>query len=345
MVTVFCSKQDCTIADTGTCLESFEDPISDCQFYSEKEVEGVEPSLLHTSTHEASQDIGTQSTVRQFHPALELGMEDVIELMRTRYTHLIGILGSWNAGKTCFLSSLYLLAIHGLLPEYLFTWSLTLRGFEERARGVRKWKEGILPEKLVDHTVLQDERSPAFMHLALRERRSGRRVDLLLTDLPGEWSKRLIERVDASERFSFLQRADGIVIVIEGPLLESSESRNPEVRKGKLLLQRLAENVSLDRTIPLVLLVSKCDLLGKLGKELPSGVEEVANYAIELGFTPKIVLATAFSTNPSKVESGTGIADTIKAIIDHELPLAQQLERELNSNRAFGRFRLYEPKE
>src|SRR5690349_12991431 len=127
---------------------------------------------------------------RKFHTGLELGTEDALEITQSRYAHLIGVLGSYDAGKTCFLLSLYLMASRGVLPaKYAFAGSLTLKGFEDRARRLREWKGGALPSQLVDHTSLADPRRPGLLHLALRQRSGERkRYDLLLTDLPGEWS-------------------------------------------------------------------------------------------------------------------------------------------------------------
>ena len=122
--------------------------------------------------------------------------------MRRRYTHLIGVLGSNKVGKTCLLASLYLLASHGnLLPEFYFAGSLTLQGFEDRVRDLRGWEQGGLPDKLVERTHLQDPRRPALMHLCLKEKKpNGRWLDLLLTDLPGEWTNDLIEHESNAAR-------------------------------------------------------------------------------------------------------------------------------------------------
>jgi hypothetical protein len=133
---------------------------------------------------------------RQFHPGRELGLEDALAVTRARYGHLVGLLGPSNAGKTCFLTSLYLQACPGMLsPDFRFAGSLTIQGFELRARRLRTWTKGSLPEQLADHTVLADPRKAAFMHVSLdRPADPGKRVELLISDLPGEWSSELINR-------------------------------------------------------------------------------------------------------------------------------------------------------
>ena len=68
-------------------------------------------------------------SVRQFHIGNELGTSDLVTITRRRYSYLIGILGSTNAGKTCLLSALYLLASHGeLMPDYRFAGSSYFAG-------------------------------------------------------------------------------------------------------------------------------------------------------------------------------------------------------------------------
>jgi len=229
----------------------------------------------------------------------------------------VGILGPSNAGKTCFLTSLYLQACHGMLPPgFRFAGSLTLQGFELRARRLRSWAKASLPEQLADHTVLTDPRRPAFMHLALdRSAQPGGRVELLLSDLPGEWSTQLINRADTARRFNFLERADTLVVVVEGPKLAQKATQHAEVMSAKLLLQRLAETVRVDPRVPLILLVSKCD---ELDMKLPGVLAEVEELARKLGFHPVTIPTAAISRRPDRVPNGQGVLDVVRAIIAPE---------------------------
>ncbi|MEN6449162.1 MAG: hypothetical protein ABFC96_01600 [Thermoguttaceae bacterium] len=242
-----------------------------------------------------------------------MGNDDAAVVMRARYTHLITVLGCYNAGKTCFLNSLYLLASsNGLLPDYRFAGSLTLPGFENRARLLRKWPDGPLPPSLADHTALSDPRSPAFLHLALQ---SGpqykRQFDLLFTDLPGEWTEALIRRASDAERFRFVCRADGIIVVIDGQAI-ISEQRHAEAHRTRLLLDRLAGNLEVDRDIPLVLLISKSDLLPD---PRPDELSALRDYASGLGFSPELVFCAAFSSRYAEMPHGTGVKEVIGKVL------------------------------
>lgn len=341
MTKVSCKNEDCTVTQTGICLQGHK-KLSECPDFERVE-ESVSPEVIDSKSDEMELSETTAKPImRRFHSGNELDIEDVTDIMRGHYTHLIGILGAYNAGKTCFLSSLYLMASCGeLQPDYLFAGSFTLPGFEIRARRLRKWSSGTLPEKLTDHTYLQDPNIPAFMHLALQEKGvRGRRHELLLTDLPGEWSTSLVDRAETASRFEFLKRADGIIFVIEGPLLALSESRNAEIFRAKLLLKRLIYNVQVDKHVPLVILISKCDILNM---KAPDGVSQIKDEAMELGFNATVILAASFSSVPDKIPSGTGVLKAFETILNYnwpktELPLMPS--DKISTSRSFGRFRL-----
>lgn len=332
-----CNKQDCTIAETAKCLEGHEPP-STCPHYivfaDTNTLPSLEPSLQVASVAPLT------SPPRRFHAGFELGTQDAAEIMCGHYTHLIGIVGCTNVGKTCFLSSLYLLASHGhLRPDYLFAGSLTLQGFEDRVRLLRKWADGILPDKLAEHTTLQNPRQPAFVHLALREPAdSGRRLELLLTDLPGEWFSSLINHSETAARFSFLKRTDGIIFVVDGPLLAQPTNRHAELLKSKILLDRLSNSVGVSHDVPFVLLVSKCDLLLSTGN-MPE-IVQIRDDAVSFGFKPTVIWSAAFSSQSEKIKSGTGVKETIKTIVSQAgLPAARSWAgSSISGDRAFGRF-------
>lgn len=275
-----------------------------------------------------------------FHPGFELGTDEADELMRTNYyVHLIGILGTEKVGKTCFLTSLYMLLAHGYLPRHKFAGSQTLRGFEDRARGLRKWEAGVLPDKFVPRTQLQDPRNPAFMHLGLFESDgTGRRVEILLTDLPGEWSETLIDRADTANRFEFLARADGIILMIDGPLLSGKQTRHIEIQKTHVLLERLRHSIKVDPSTPLVLLLTKGDMISM---QTPPGLKKIEDYAIDLGFSPVTIQSIAFSRNPTKFQSGMGIIEAIEAITKREWPIIPVGPKETftGDTRSFAAFR------
>jgi hypothetical protein len=303
-----CEKADCTVATTGQCLLSQADP-NQCQHFRSGGVVpvGVSPVALIDETPRAHK-VG-----RKFHLGNELGAEDASEIMRARYSHLIGVLGSTDAGKTCLLSSLYLMASGGTLPaKYMFAGSLTLQAFEDRARGLREWEDGKLPAQLADHTILTDPRQPSLLHLAFRESAGERRrLDFLLTDLPGEWTDNLVLRAANAGSFEFLQRADGIILVVDGTVL-ISDRRHIELQHMRQFVERLSNEVKLSQDIPFVVLVSKSD---EIGMQMPPAAIELKNHIESFGYTATTISAAAFSRHPDNVKSGTGVFSAIEGLL------------------------------
>lgn len=334
-----CDKVGCTVAESGICLLSHAAPESQCPHFKVGiTVDETTNGPTVAPTGRVPLIPSASDAARRFHTGLELGTEDALEVTRSRYSHLIGVLGTYDAGKTCFLLSLYLMASRGVLPSrYAFAGSLTLKGFEDRARRQRAWKGGPLPSQLVDHTSLADPRRPGLLHLAMRERMGDRRrYDMLLTDLPGEWSKNLVDRADTATRFEFLRRADGIVIVVDGPSLVGPK-RHSVVERTGLLMERLTASVKIDTSTPIAILLSKCD---EIDMNRPALVDDLVRRGSDLGLAPRAVMSAAFSRKPT-VQNGTGVFDPIDHIINPRPPAPQSRYRTLpycESDREFAMF-------
>jgi hypothetical protein len=309
-----CEKPDCTVGTTGKCLLSHED-LAACPHFRALDTElGLDAQATPAIRVEAPPP--PKAAGRTFHLGAELGAEDALEVMRARYAHVIGVLGSSDAGKTCFLSSLYLMASGGRLPaHYQFAGSLTLQAFEDRARGFRQWKGGQLPSQLADHTVLTDPRQPSLLHLGLRESAGERRrFDLLLTDLPGEWTDNLILRASHAPSFRFLQRADGILLVVDGISLMSNAQRHAELQRMRYFCERLADDVNIGRDTPFIIVVSKSD---EIDMQMPPAATELCDYVTGLGFPATKISAASFSRKPERFESGTGVFAAIETVLGH----------------------------
>lgn len=305
-----CNKADCTVATTGKCLLSHPDPAQCPHFGSGEVPAGLVPAATVVPADVAELSGVEKQGGRKFHLGNELGAEDAAEIMRARYGHVIGVLGSTDAGKTCFLSSLYLMASGGSLPApFQFAGSLTLQAFEDRARGLREWKNGALPQQLADHTVLSDPRQPSLLHLAVCESNAtSRRIDLLLTDLPGEWTDNLVLHASYAQSFRFLQRADGIILVVDGTVLLSGQ-RHVELQRMRYFTQRLAHDVDVSRDTPFVILVSKSD---EIGMQMPPAANELTQYVKDLGYPATAISAASFSRKPDEVKSGTASSPRLK---------------------------------
>ena len=173
----------------------------------------------------------------RFPHSLALGPEGIRILTAGRYFFLAGVLGSPKAGKTALFVSLYLLAANGKLSGYQFTDSLTIMGIDEISRGARWWNQGQVPDEMTVHTEIPDERTPGFLHLRLKRISDGKLLDLLLPDIPGEWSDSLIDE-KRTDRLEFIKSADVLWLTIDGKDLR--DARQHTLHRVQLMLQRLS---------------------------------------------------------------------------------------------------------
>jgi len=330
-----CSKQDCTFAITGTCVESIDDPTRKCP--NLKVADSLSESDESFANEEGSHAI--KKPPRHFPTGLELGMFDAAKLMRSRYTRVIGVLGQAEAGKTCLFTSLYLqLTGRHLCPRYRFAGSDTLIGFEQRARHLRDWAQGGVSEQVVDRTYLGNSRSPAFLHLTLQEE-SGARHDLLLPDLPGEWTTRLLSDASVAERFGFLRRSDVVLLVLEAPQFANRRTRNNALTDATHLLSRLSNDIRVPTSIPLVLAVTKCD---ETGGAAPQEVQQIANLAAGHGYSASTVPLAVFPRNGATVPLGFGIEALVAHMSSACAPLTPVAIEEVgNASRSYMKVRGY----
>ena len=226
--------------------------------------------------------------------------------MSRRYVTVVGILGDPESGKTACLSSLYLLVSNAQLEGWTFADSRSLMGFEQIARGARRWNEGNPPEQMTVHTELDDERQPGFLHLRLRREADGRHVDLALPDLPGEWTKSLI-RSSRSDRLEFVRSADVIWLVVNGSTLADRTQRQGAITRLGQLIGRLRALV--DDAMPrLLLVISRRDM----GKTPPEILQRISLELAKHEVTADVVPVAPFSDDAS-VEPGFGLVSLIHA--------------------------------
>ena len=169
-----------------------------------------------------------------------LGITQANAMMERKPTCMIGLVGLPGAGKTACLVSAYLLLAKGKLDGFSYADSETLRAFEEIARGSRTWVIGNPPDQMTAHTILSDDREAGFLHLCLRLERTGGLCDVLLPDLPGEWSKELIDR-DEGTRFGFLRSAGVIWLMVDGRRFTDQDKVAYARYRATLLIERLAK--------------------------------------------------------------------------------------------------------
>lgn len=291
-----CTQENCTVAETGTCLLG-NDPKTCPRRIGSASVEAqIEPPLSEPVQRP------------RFPLSLTLTPDLTREMMGGRYCHVVGIVGAPDAGKTAALVSTYLLTARGRLSGFEYADSRSLRAFDEISQGARHWNEGKLPDQLTAHTELADDRSAGFLHLRLRPADGSDTVDLLLPDIPGEWTTALVDS-SRTDRLQFLKRADVIWLMVDGLQFSRPATRQLVLHRTKLTMQRLA--ALLDPIPPVILVTTRRDKVAGLSPEIVAALNtEAADKGLDLQILEIASFADAGETMP-----GAGIPELIAASI------------------------------
>ena len=297
-----CTNNECTIAETGVCVlghNSGDCPhrISDNDGKITDEIDVLnEVSVLPSPENEP-----------RFPPNAALGMDEIARLMSNEYCYLIGLLGMPNSGKTACIVSLYLLLSHNDLDGFEFADSRSLLALDELARGARRWT-GAMPEQMTAHTKLEDGRSPGFMHLKLRRRPERSPLHLLIPDLPGEWSRALID-TNRTDRWSFLRSVDAVWVMVDGQMLTDRTQRGGTIHRTNLLIERVGAFLSPD-VPPVHLVITRLDL----SKPTEETIKQIRQSAKRCNIDLSISHVASFSNNP-KIAPGRGLDNLVRITV------------------------------
>lgn len=317
-----CNVPECTFPQTGACMNSYQP--EDCPSHQ------VALALLREDNSESAQhgvgevdnalfaannadDIAGNAvlTAPDEKPSLPrsgtLGLRETDALMTNRYVNMVGIVGLPNAGKTACIASLYLLLAHSSLSGFRYAGSKTLMAFEEISRGSRRWNDGNPPKEMTLHTEVADDRQAGFLHLRLRRDRDGQKFDLLMPDVPGEWSRSLISSGDA-ERFAFLKAVEVVWLMANGVDFLESRTRELAIHRMTNLIERLAVVLPFPR--PKTILVATWHDKGEFPKVALIRIQE---YAAQFGFLIDFTPIASFSE--TSVPPGYGLAELIEKTI------------------------------
>lgn len=239
-----------------------------------------------------------------------MGLKQATSLMTRRDITMVGILGLPDSGKTACLVSAYLLLANGKFEGYDYADSASLMAFEQISRGSRHWSKGDEPGQLTVHTEMADDRQAGFLHLRLRRQLDGRFFDILMPDLPGEWSKALIDKRD-SDRFAFLGSASVIWLMVDGRAFADPKKKGYATYRAELLVERLSAVLPTPR--PRVILVPSWLDIGEFPANAYEGICETGRrHGME------IALAPIASFSFGDVVPGSGIAPLIDMTLNHD---------------------------
>lgn len=325
---VGCSVEGCLIASTGVCArQGTEAPceLAIISLLQSSESEQGEPAPDHNADRNCSPMV---------HVGQELGLAEAEELMAASYARVVTVLGEQDAGKTSVLLFWYFACSCLIAKErgLAFAGSLTLPGFESRASETRQWMRGAAPSRMTIRTSVGEDRAASFLHLDVLHEGTGELHRLLLTDLPGEWTRDWIDdAVTAEGRFDFILRSDAILFVVNGELL-AGDRRHAEVYRLELLVDRVAEVGLLH--VPIMFVATRRDRLVSIPQAQLDGLQK---YAIERGFKHAAAhWVTTFPSSPDR-QAGEGVLEVLKEILEiQRAPPVEPVPAQRQSDRIFG---------
>lgn len=175
---------------------------------------------------------------------------------KTKMVVLAGLAGS---GKTTIETSIYQMFQRYTMAGLFFAGSNTIQGYEQRAYYTRTRSRGLVP--MTQRTSL--EMGQSFLHLRLWKKETDDYTNLLFADLSGEAFESHIGCVnDVKKDYSFMDRADYFVGVLDGELLNDKRERNNTISGMIELVRTFCDAEVIGKECVLQIIFSKCDVFG-----------------------------------------------------------------------------------
>jgi len=231
-------------------------------------------------------------------------------LLRARGGTVVGIVAGPEVGKTTMIATMYELVHRGRMKSFKFAGSETLRGYEERCHLARMSSNGAKADTTRTRTADQ----LSFTHLRLAT--SSGIKDIIFSDRSGEHFDNVLDRPSEIFKFSELQRADAILLLVDLEQLYKSPHQ-PKSQVRRLFLAMEQTGLLVGKSVTFV--GTKADLL-----ESPNAAEDarlaLTELAAELGRRSSGGLHVASCCIASRAKAGSvrigeGLEDLLNEIL------------------------------
>lgn len=227
-------------------------------------------------------------------------------------TKMLLMIGPAASGKTTIETSLYQLFQEKPVENYYFAGSRSLQGFEQRAYYTRTKSKGSVPD--TPRTKVGE--GPTFLHLRLWNRDNDATTNLIFWDISGEAFSENIGKVDSVKKeFSFAERADYIIGIIDGEKLCSKKTRNSVVSEITQLLRTFYDSGVISEGCVLQIVFSKYDLLIKEEKYeeiIERAKKQINNYLKELNANIEYYCVAAMPVSAKDIQVGYGLNELLQ---------------------------------
>lgn len=278
---VKCANPDCRVAEDGKCVEGYE--LAKCPFY------GKSADEVTLATEESAETAAPQANGVALSLGISLDATGASDWMRRSLSNVIGIVGSFDSGKTSLIAGLYDLFQLGSVANVTFAGSATLHAFEQVCHDARA--ASLRNEAHSPRTKRGEVR---FYHLDLEQSSAAGALTLLVADRSGEEYDEVADEVSRTATMFELRRADTITLLIDGARLCNSAQRHDAIGAPQLIMQGMLEGGVLDHRPRLAVALTKFDAVA--AAELTDRVK--ADFAAILD-----ALRRRFSSSLTEIES------------------------------------------
>ena len=249
-----CKLPDCPVAKDGRCLEG---RGADCPNL----IPEVDGQMVAADPQPQAAPVSgpTGATFLPLPGRVPLDTTEARSLARRGPCIVIALAGMPECGKTSLLARLHQLFQSGPVGGFYFAGSQSLPRFEE-LNWLSTIESGAATPSMERSSTQFDN---SFVHLAVRPRDNGARVELLLNDITGETFEKAVASQRECDNLASLARADHLVVVIDGGALADPAFRHHHIEQARDFLQRVLQSEQCGRRTALHIVISKLDKLAK----------------------------------------------------------------------------------
>jgi Double-GTPase 2 len=248
-----CRKPGCQSATTKSCAEGHV-PLDSCPWFGTNGPRDDFPS-------EPKDGAASADTSLVILPSgAPLSPQTLDEFLRAYPIRLIAIVGDPDSGKTTLICAVYECFLKGRFPDWRFTGSRTLVGFEERSHDSRTASGRVTPDTA--RTPLAE--SAQFFHLGTRVvDDAAAHTELMLADRAGEAFAAVRDKPAIGAQLIEVVKADRVAILLDGKRVVDSETRGSAMQGVRKLLRALINGGAITKRSEVQILLTKKDLIAK----------------------------------------------------------------------------------
>lgn len=256
-----CSREGCTVGTEGLCLEDIE-PIQECPSLIILPDEDDDPSEEPTSPTRPAPARGVKLARGEALDLAEAGTA-VGEVAMG----LVTTIGDFRAGKTTLLATLFQMFSKGPFAGCTFAGTRTARGFDLRCFDSTTRSNNKRPD------TKRTARGLHFLHLAMVERDSCRRFDILLSDRAGEEYEEIRDSDEHVADLVEVERSDVILLLVDGKKLSNPATRGVERHNAAVTVGALSQGGMLRQNALILVLLTKIDAIPAGGPEASAAID------------------------------------------------------------------------